>query len=73
MKRMTFEELEEIVQEIQKEETIVSNLQDLHLECTLGTTNIFFDTEEQRKSFLKLIEELIDDKLSFIKTLKGVN
>lgn len=71
MKRMTFEELETIVQKIEEEERALSNLHDLHLECTLGTMNIFFDTEEQRKSFLKLVEALIEDGFQNIKTLKG--
>lgn len=71
-KRMTFEELETIVHKIEEEERALSNLQDLHLECTIGEANIFFDTEEQRKSFLKLIEELIEEKFQNIKTLKGV-
>ena len=71
-KRMTFEELETIVHKIEEEERALSHLHDLHLECTLGTMNIFFDTEEQRKGCLNLIEELIEEKFQNIKTLKGV-
>lgn len=68
MKRMTFEELELIVEEISEFEKMISELQDNHIEIMLG--NIYFDTIEQKNTALETIEMNIDFLIDEIKELK---
>ena len=68
-KKMTFEEVELIVEEISELEKEISKLQDNHIEIMLG--NIFFDTIEQKNTALEVIELNIDFLIDEIKELKG--
>ena len=67
-KRMTFEELETIVHKIEEEERKISQLQNLHLHCFLGEMGF---EEDERKSFLKLMEKSIEVTNKNIEILKG--
>ena len=69
-KRMSFEELELIVEEISELEKEIAELINQQIDIMLG--NISFDTIEQKNEMLETIELNIDFLIDEIRELKGV-
>lgn len=67
-KRLSFEELELIVEEIDDIEKAISRLRCEHIEIMLG--NISFDTIEEKNAALEEIEFNIDFLIAEIQALK---
>ena len=68
-KRLSFEEVEKIVEEISEIEKEIARLRCVHIDIMLG--NVPFDTIEEKNAMLETIELKIDSLIDEIQDLKG--
>lgn len=71
---MTFEELEKVVDEIEEKEKEIARLRALHIDILLGNVDGLDDDflKKYKNSILNMIEDIIDNLIFEIRTLKGV-